>query len=175
MIVGILTIVFFGVLRRLRRRRARRHRVEILRSLPDAIDLLVASLRAGRSTPESIDLVARHAPAVVRNGFVACVRAHDDGARFTESLDELAKHLGPGVWPVVDVLRDHLRLGVPLVDTAEHLAVEARTSRRRANETNARELPVRLAMPLVLCTLPSFVSIVIAPVVLSAFAQVGLR
>jgi len=175
MIVVVLAVILFGAHRRLRRRKARRQRVEILRSLPDAIDLLVASLRAGRSTPESIDLVARHAPAPVRGGFVACIRAHDDGARFSESLDELAKHLGPGVWPVVDVLRDHLRLGVPLVDTAERLAVEARTSRRRANEMNARELPVRLAMPLVLCTLPSFVSIVIAPVVLSAFSQVGLR
>lgn len=156
------------------RRRSRRRLASTLRSLPDAIDILVAALRAGVTTIESISLMAHHAPVDVRHGFIACVRAHDDGARFHEALEEIPRLLGSGARPVVDLLRDHLRLGVPVTHTAEQLAIEARASRRRFAEARAKELPVRLALPLVLCTLPSFVTIVIAPVILGAFSHVGL-
>ena len=56
----------------------------------------------------------------------------------------------------------------------EHLGVVAqgrddiRTERRRHAERHARTLPVRLAFPLVLCTLPSFVLVAIVPALLGA-------
>jgi tight adherence protein C len=166
--VGALTV------RQFRRRRARRSRSVTLRALPDAIDIIVAALRAGVAPIESLHFAARHAPVEVRNGFVACIRAHQDGALFHESLEELPRLLGSGVWPVVDLLRDQVRLGVPVVDTAEQLAIEARSTRRRWAEESARELPVRLSLPLVLCTLPSFIALVIAPVIISAFTSVSI-
>ena len=48
------------------------------------------------------------------------------------------------------------------------LADDIRTERRRHAERHARTLPVRLAFPLVLCTLPSFVLVAIVPALLGA-------
>ena len=170
LVFAIPLVVFI----RHRRHRAARQRRIARHLLPDSVDILVAALRAGSASIDSLRLVARHSPEGIRGAFEACVRTYDDGARFHEALDELPRHLGPHAWPVVDLLKDHSRLGIPAVDTAEQLAVEARASRRRAVESNARELPVRLALPLVVCSLPSFVLIVIAPVVIGAFNRISL-
>ncbi len=157
-----------------RRTRARRRRRIANHLLPDSVDILVAALRAGSTSIDSLHLAARYSPDGIRGAFEACVRTYDEGARFHEALDELPRHLGPHAWPVVDLLKDHSRLGIPAVETAEQLAFEARASRRRAIEANARELPVRLALPLVVCSLPSFVLIVIAPAVIGAFNRISL-
>ena len=172
-LVLIATVPIIILLRR-RRHRARRRQRITAQLLPDSVDIIVAALRAGSTSIDSLNLAARHSPEGIRSAFVACVRAYDDGARFHEALDEIPRHVGPHSWPVVDLLKDHSRLGIPAIDTAEQLAVEARASRRRAVETSARELPVRLALPLVVCSLPSFVLIVIAPVIIGAFNRISL-
>ncbi|MFM8945296.1 MAG: type II secretion system F family protein [Actinomycetota bacterium] len=172
-LVLLVTIPLLVLVRR-RRRRARQRQRAAARLLPDSVDIIVAALRAGSTSIDSLHLAARHSPEEIRSAFVACVRTYDDGARFHEALDELPRHLGPHSWPVVDLLKDHSRLGIPAVDTAEQLTVEARAARRRAIESSARELPVRLAIPLVVCSLPSFVLIVIAPVIIGAFNRISL-
>jgi tight adherence protein C len=53
----------------------------------------------------------------------------------------------------------------------DRLADEARRHRRRLADASARELPVRLAVPLVSCTLPAFVLLTIAPVLAGALSS----
>lgn len=172
-LVLIAAILLLVIVRR-RRHRAHRRQRTAAHLLPDSVDIIVAALRAGSTSIDSLQLAARYSPSEIRSAFVACVRAYDDGARIHEALDELPRHLGTQSWPVVDLLKDHSRLGIPAVETAQQLAMEARASRRRAIESSARELPVRLAVPLVVCSLPSFVLIVIAPVIIGAFNRISL-
>ena len=54
-----------------------------------------------------------------------------------------------------------------LADKA-HDADDIRAERRRRAEAQARTLPVKLAFPLVMCTLPSFVLLAIVPALLGA-------
>ena len=63
-----------------------------------------------------------------------------------------------------------VRDGLPLPPVLDRLTDEATTSRRRQGEAAARRLPVRLSFPLVVCTLPSFVLLAIAPAVLGALS-----
>ena len=51
------------------------------------------------------------------------------------------------------------------------MADEARQHRRRGAEAAARELPVRLSFPLVLCTLPAFVLVAIVPLLVGALSS----
>ncbi len=62
------------------------------------------------------------------------------------------------------------RDGLPLAPVLDRLAAEARAERRRLGQAEARRLPVRLSFPLVVCTLPSFVLLAIAPAVLGAIS-----
>ena len=50
----------------------------------------------------------------------------------------------------------------------DRLADDIRAERRRRAERQARTLPIKLAFPLVVCTLPSFVLLAIVPALLGA-------
>ena len=63
-----------------------------------------------------------------------------------------------------------VRDGLPLTPVLDRLTDEANATRRRQGEAAARRLPVRLSFPLVVCTLPSFVLLAIAPAVLGAIS-----
>ena len=93
------------------------------------------------------------------------------GERFADALGQLQARLGSVAQPLVDSLSAADRYGLPLAPVLERLAVEARQQRRRDAEAAARELPVRLAMPLVLCTLPSFVLLAIIPLLFGALSS----
>ena len=93
------------------------------------------------------------------------------GDRFADALRQLRASLGPIAQPLVDSLSAADRYGLPLAPVLERLSFEARQQRRRDTDATARELPVRLAMPLVLCTLPSFVLLAIVPLLLGALSS----
>ena len=71
-VVAVAAVVF--VVRRRRTVRDRRARA-IVDDLPDAIDLLLAALRAGHTPILAIELLARHAPLSVREAFRAVLVA----------------------------------------------------------------------------------------------------
>ncbi len=100
----------------------------------------------------------------LRPAFIDVGEAMKRGDRFADALDNCETRLGPIAQPLVDSLSAADRYGLPLAPVLERLSLEARQQRRRDTEADARELPVRLAMPLVLCTLPSFVLVGHRPV-----------
>lgn len=169
-IIGALAIVLWSIRRR-RRSRSRRLRIAALHALPDTIDVVAAGLRAGCSNSELLRLAARSAPDPLKSNFAAAVRQFDDGARMGEALSWLARTAGPDIEPLVSVLRDGDRLGIPIEERIARLSNDARAARRRLTESSARELPVRLTLPIVSCILPSFVAIVIVPVLVGTLAD----
>ncbi|HEY7627328.1 MAG TPA: type II secretion system F family protein, partial [Ilumatobacteraceae bacterium] len=109
--------------------------------------------------------------ASLRDAFAAVGESMMRGTRFADALTELGARLGPIAQPLVDSLSAADRYGLPLAPLLERLAFEARQQRRRDTEAAARELPVRLAAPLVVCTLPSFVLLGIVPLLLGALSS----
>jgi len=128
-------------------------------------------LRAGCSNSDLLRLAAHSAPEPLKSHFVAAVRRFDDGDRMAETLGSLARSIGPEIEPLVSVLRDGDRLGIPIDERIARLSSDARAARRRLTEASARELPVRLTVPIVTCILPSFVAIVIVPVLVGTLAD----
>ncbi len=138
---------------------------------PDTLDLLVLSIRAGYMPAQAVVEITPYLPEPVRRSFTAVSEAMHRGDRFADALAQLRAGLGPIAQPLVDSLSAADRYGLPLAPVLERLAFEARQQRRRDADANARELPVRLAMPLVLCTLPSFVLLSIVPLLLGALSS----
>lgn len=141
-------------------------------AIPDAVELMVMCLHAGLTPPQAIGELARVAPASVRPGFQATDLRLHRGAGFADALVELTAQCGRGALPLVSALGTAVRDGLPLAPVLDRLGDEANAARRRAGEAAARRLPVRLSFPLVVCTLPSFVLLAIAPAVLGALSTV---
>ena len=71
---------------------------------------------------------------------------------------------------IVEAERD----GLPVLDTVTRLATDHRAQRRRQTDTRIQQLPTRLTIPLVLCVLPSFLLLSVAPLVLASLSQLSL-
>lgn len=152
------------------RRMARATR-QITTDFPNALDLLVLSIRAGYLPAQAIVEITSFLPPSLRPQFTAVSEAMQRGERFADALGHLPLLLGQIAQPLVDSLSAADRYGLPLAPVLERLAFEARQQRRRDADATARELPVRLAIPLVLCTLPSFVLLAIVPLLLGALSS----
>ena len=168
--VGIAVVGAMAVRRRHHAERARL--VAIGAAMPDAIELLVVCLHAGLTPTQAVGELARMAPPPVRPGFQACEQRLHRGAGFADALAALSAHCGPSALSLVAALGTAVRDGLPLSPVLDRLTAEANADRRRAGEAAARRLPVRLSFPLVVCTLPSFVLLAIAPAVLGALSTV---
>lgn len=159
------------LLARARRLRAQRdgrgHDVE--RDLPDVVDLLALAVGAGIAVPAAIPTVAPHAPPSLRPALADAADALDRGQPTDDAVVELGRRWGPPARPLVHALVDHLRYGTPVIPALERVATDARGARRRAAEARARRLPVLLLLPLVLCTLPAFGLLTVAPLLAGTF------
>lgn len=148
---------------------------QLERDLPDLVDLLALAVGAGLSVPASLPVVAPVAPASLRRDLQAVVDAVAGGRPSDEAVASLAASWGAPARPLVHALADHLRYGTPVLPALERVAIEARAGRRRAAEIRARKLPVLLLFPLVLCTLPAFGLLTVAPLVAGTFDSLNGR
>ena len=171
-VVGLVTLIAAATWRLSSGPRgAARAARQISTDYPDVLDLLVLSIRAGYLPAQAVVEITQFLPPRLRHSFAAVDQAMQQGTRFADALRELPRYLGPIAQPLVDSLSSADRYGLPLAPVLERLAFEARQQRRRQADSAARELPVRLAVPLVLCTLPSFVLLAIVPLLLGALSS----
>jgi tight adherence protein C len=162
------------LLRRLRPIRAgRRRRAAIERALPDAMDQLVSSVRAGLTPFQAVCDLARSTDPAIGDAFAEVVRRTERGQPFADALAALPQRLGAQAVGLADVIATSDRHGLPLGPVLDQLTTEIRATRRRLDQADARKLPVRLSFPLVTCTLPSFVLLAIAPAVIAALSSLG--
>lgn len=157
-------IIAVAVAPRWRRlQRQRRATALIIDALPDLVEMLVVLVRSGLSPALAADLLAERAPPPWRPAFCEIRARRHRGQRLVDALDALPDLLGPTGQCVLDALAASERYGQPLLPSLERLAADGRAARRRRHEERARQLPVRLSIPLVLCTLPAFVLLTIVP------------
>ena len=154
----------------------RRTRADVV-GWPDAIELVILAIRAGATPLAAIESVGsrlapvRHVDPRVGMAFAEVAHLAHRGSGLADALHVVPDRLGPTASEFADSIATADRYGLPLGPVLDRLAAEARASRRRAAEIDARSLPVKLSFPLVVCTLPSFVLLAIVPAVLGAIAS----
>ncbi len=185
--VSVFAIATTMLVRRLAPiRKARRRRAAIERTLPDAMDLLVLSVRAGLTPYQAVcDLAMSRSGSdpnrddqagdvrAIGDAFGEVVRRTERGQPFADALSALPERLGMLASGLADVIATSDRHGLPLGPVLDQLAGEIRATRRRLEQADARKLPIRLSFPLVVCTLPSFVLLAITPAVIAALSSLG--
>jgi tight adherence protein C len=150
---------------------ARRDVARVAAALPDALELFVLIVHAGLTPRQAVEFLAIRAPHSVRHGFLAVVERLHRGDPLADALRALPDLLGSSTLGLADLIGSADRYGLPLAPVLGQLADQARADRRRAADAAARSLPVKLAFPLVVCTLPSFVLLAIVPAVMAALSS----
>ncbi len=151
--------------------RIRRRERVLDAAFPELLDLLVVSVQGGMLPAQALVEAAPLVPPPLGEALDALGARLARGERFADALHVLVARLGPRALGLVATVVAAERHGLPLAPAVERLADEARGQRRRLAEAAARELPVRLSFPLVLCTLPSFALVAIVPLLVAALSS----
>lgn len=154
--------------------RASTERNAVAAQQADVIDLFVLALGAGLNLRLALEAVATRAPSQWAPALVSVVERVERGAPVGDALDALPGLLGEPARAVVRVLAGADRYGTPLLPALDRLAVDARLDRRRRAEEAARRVPVKLLFPLVLCVLPAFALLTVAPLLANALDALRL-
>jgi Flp pilus assembly protein TadB len=166
-VVAVIVVLGARRWRSLRRRRSEvRHAAT---AAPDVVELLVAAVRAGMTPLHGLAAITTLADPVFHGSLSLVIQRQASGERFADSLGSLH----PALQRLGHTLARAERYGEPIAPLLDQLAADARQERRRASETAARQLPVRLCVPLAVCTLPSFVLLTIVPLLVGAFSSLS--
>jgi tight adherence protein C len=157
-----------------RRHRARDGVAEVRRSLPEVVDLLTLAVGAGLTVPLAVAAVAGRHDGPVGSELRRVAEEVARGRRCADALDDAGARLGPDARPVLAALVASERYGAPLADALARLSSDVRADRRRRAEEAARRVPVKLLFPLVLCVLPAFALLTMAPLLAGAFGSLRL-
>ena len=156
------------------RKSERRRLLRIERDLPEVVDLLLLAVGAGLSVRQATAAVARRSTTLLGSELGRAVAEADRGRRLADALDEVPSRAGDAVRPLVGALAASERYGAPLAPALDRLAAEVRATARRRAEEAARRVPVKLLFPLVLCILPAFALLTVAPLIASALRSLRL-
>lgn len=140
-------------------------------AVADVVDLFALSCGAGLTVASALRLVAAHTSGPLGRAFGDALAEVDDGARLSDVLADMPTRVGEVVRPLSSALAMAARYGTPIVPALERAALEIRLAQRRALEERARRLPVQLLFPLVLCCLPAFALLTVAPFVLTVLGE----
>ena len=121
---------------------------------------VVVSLRAGVSLRQSIENWALKNDPVLFHGLSTGQPLQQALCNFSQEQDSDAQLLA-------QILIDAERDGLPVIDTIHRLSSEMQSRRRHASDVRMRQLPTKLAMPIVFCILPSFIFLTVIPLVIS--------
>lgn len=150
-------------------RRGREAEAAVREALPDALDLLAACALAGMAIDHALRVVARETDGVLGETLREMTRGLDAGVPRRAAYEQLAVAAPAAeVRSLVRALLRAERYGTPVAPVLVAQAREVRGRRRVAAEEAARSAPVRMLFPLVLCFLPAFVLLTVAPIVLTA-------
>jgi tight adherence protein C len=150
--------------------KARADRAAVTASLPDATDLLIVAIHAGLTPELALRRLVTYLDGPLRAAVDRVFERLEQGERFGDALDALVDLLGEPARPLVAALTGSERYGLPLGPALDVVATISRDQRRRAAETTARKLPVRLSFPLVLCILPAFIVLTVVPAIFGALS-----
>jgi tight adherence protein C len=172
MITGVMLAVLFPFL--YLRRAARARRSAVWKSLPDACDLITLSVEAGLGLDAALRLVAQKLNGPVSEEFEQAMREIRVGRTRREALEAMAERVTlPELSTFVQSLVQTDALGTSLGNVLRAQAATMRARRRQKAQEMVRKAPVKMVFPLVLCTIPAFMIIVIGPFIVRFIDYVG--
>jgi len=155
---------------------AREREKEIVAALPDALDILAACALAGMGIDRALRTVTPDVGGALGSALRETLRALDAGMPRAAAYQVLTERAPvQEVRSLVRALNRAERYGTSVAVTLVAQAREMRSRRRASVEEAAHAAPVKMLFPLVVCFLPAFILLTVAPVVLTALRSFRTR
>lgn len=141
---------------------------QLLRELPDAIDLLTISVESGLGFDAALQQVARHTDGALAMEFARVLAEMQIGRSRSAALRDMAERTTvPDVRSFVSAMVQADSFGIPIGQVLRAQSVEMRSKRRQRAEAKAQQVPVKITLPLIICILPCLFIAVLGPAALS--------
>jgi tight adherence protein C len=146
--------------------RARRDAIE--RTLPDVIDLIVVTLEAGLSLPQSLRLASSRLRGPIAQELRLTLQEQNMGLTLVEALANFQRRVDtPAVRLFARSVAQGETLGVPVGQLMRNLAEEMRKRRKAFAEEKAHKAPVKMLFPLVFLIYPAVFIVLVLPALLN--------
>jgi tight adherence protein C len=170
LVIGVILIVGFGLVLPIayvdHRIRTRYDLIE--RSLPDLIDLLVVTLEAGLSFPQSLKMAAARVHGPLSQEVRITLQEQNMGLTLAEALTNFQERADTGgVRLFAKSVIQGETLGVSIGQIMRNLALEMRKRRKAYAEERAQKAPVKMLFPMILLIFPAIFIVLLIPVMIT--------
>jgi tight adherence protein C len=146
--------------------RIKRRQQAILRSLPDAIDMLTITTEAGLSFESGLQEIMTKWDNELSREFGRTLRDIGMGSSRRNALSELAVRCGiPDVQSFVTALNQAEEMGVSIGRVLRTQSEDLRVRRRQRAYELANQAPVKIMFPLVFLIFPSIFAVLLGPAI----------
>lgn len=146
---------------------ARKRREQIDKDLPDLIDLLVVTLEAGLSFPQSLRLASTKIKEPLAGEVRLTLQEQNMGIMLVEALQNFLGRIDtPGVRMFARSIAQGESLGVSTGQIMRNLAVELRKRRRAWAEERAQKAPIKILFPILFFIMPALFIVLLLPVMI---------
>ena len=148
-------------------RRVKARQTRILRMIPDSLDLLTISVRAGLAFDAALAKVVEKVPGPLSEEFRRALAEVRVGKQRREALRDIVPRTD--VQPLTNFIGAIIQaeqLGVSISKVLQVQSEQLRIERRQRAEEMAAKAPIKMLFPLVGCIFPSLFIIILGPAVI---------
>ncbi|HEX5371024.1 MAG TPA: type II secretion system F family protein [Dehalococcoidia bacterium] len=150
--------------------RARQH--AILKSLPDAFDLVTTCVEAGLGLEAALSRVAEKVEGPFGEELAVMLREVQMGKLRRDAMREMSDRTGvPDLTTFINAVVQAESMGTSIAAVLRVQAEQMRIKRRQRAEQQAQAAPIKMMFPLVLFIFPTLFIVILGPAAISIYQQ----
>jgi tight adherence protein C len=155
-------------------RRIKKRKKAILLAIPDTLDLLTISVRAGLGFDAALAKVVEKTQSPLADEFQRTLAEIRVGKTRREALrDVVARTQVPALTTFIGAIIQAEQLGVSISKVLQVQSEQLRIERRQRAEEMAAKAPIKMLFPLVGCIFPSMFIVILGPAIILIAANMG--
>jgi len=155
-------------------RRIKKRRKAILMAIPDTLDLLTISVRAGLGFDAALGKVVEKTKTPLADEFQRALAEIRVGKARKDALrDVVARTNVPALTTFIGAIIQAEQLGVSISKVLQVQSEQLRIERRQRAEEAAAKAPIKMLFPLVGCIFPSMFIVILGPAIILIATQMG--
>jgi tight adherence protein C len=155
-------------------RRIRARQKQILLAIPDTLDLLTISVKAGLGFDAALGKVVEKTQGPLTDEFRRTLAEVRIGKARRDALREMVARTNvPALTNFISAIIQAEQLGVAIARVLEVQSEQLRIQRRQRAEEMAAKAPIKMLFPLVGCIFPSLFIVVLGPAMILIFKNLG--